>query len=143
MPDAAEIVRRAAEDESAAAAARARYRIEGAPRLVPDDGLAALLGNDEWLIAVRRSAFLDRRVPSRGESSWPGLRGQLAVTSRRLIFLAGRYVLAFDLVKVEQIVLSGERLLVAMPDGNGAALDVEQPRLLRVQIAAARAAARI
>lgn len=38
--------------------------------------------------------------------------------------------------------LSGEQLLLVMRGGQGAALSVAQPRLLRVEIAAARALAR-
>jgi hypothetical protein len=142
LRDAAEIVRRATEDESAATDARARYRTEAPQKLEPDERIAALLDHDEWLIAIRTSALLERREPRPGEPLAAGLGGQLAVTSRRLI-LAGRHVLTFDLVEVEEITLSGDRLLVVMRDGIGVALDVEQPRLLRVQIAAARAAARV
>lgn len=142
LRDAAEIVRLAAEDEVAATDARTRYRTEAPSRLEPDGPFAALLDQDEWLIAVRTSAVVDRRVPRPGEPARPGLDGQLAVTSRRLI-LTGRHVLTIELVEVEQIVLSGDRLLVVMHGGSGVALDVEQPRLLRVQIAAARAAARV
>ena len=142
LRDAAEIVRRAADDESAATAARARSRTEAPRRLEANERLAALLDRDEWLIAVRTSATLDRREPRPGEPARAGLGGELAVTSRRLIW-AGRQVLTFELAEVEEIVLSGDRLLVVMRDGVGVALDVDQPRLLRVHIAAARAAARI
>jgi hypothetical protein len=38
--------------------------------------------------------------------------------------------------------LSGERLLLVLRDGRGASIDVSQPRLLRVEIAAARASGR-
>ena len=141
MPDTPEIVRRAAEDGTAADDARALYRTEAPRRLEADERLAALLEQDEWLIAVRASAILDRREPRPGEPPRPGLGGQLSLTSRRLI-LAGRHVLSFELAEVQEIVLSGERLLVVMRNGVGLALDVDQPRLLRVQIAAARAAAR-
>jgi hypothetical protein len=37
--------------------------------------------------------------------------------------------------------LAGERLLIVMRDGEGVSLGVAQPRLLRVEIAAARVAA--
>ena len=125
----------------AATVARARYRTEGPPRLEPDERLAALVDPDEWVIAVRTPAILDRRVQRPGEPAREGLGGELAVTSRRLIW-AGRQVLTFELAEVEEIVLSGDRLLVVMRDGVGVALDVDQPRLLRVEISAARAAAR-
>jgi hypothetical protein len=142
LRDAAEIVRRATDDEAAASEARARYRTAAPGRLELDARTAAILDGDEWLIAERPSAILDRRAPRPGEYVGAGLAGQLLVTSRRLIF-AGRQVVKIDLVKVEEIVLSGERLLVVMRDGVGFTLDVEQPRLLRVQISAARAGARV
>lgn len=142
LRDATEIVRRAAEDETAATAARLRYRIEAPRRLEPDESLAPLVDHDEWLIAVRRSAILNRREPRPSEPPRAGLGGQLAVTSRRLIW-AGRQVLTFELASIEEIILSGDRLLVVMRHGVGVALEVDQPRLLRVEIAAARAAARV
>lgn len=141
LRDAADIVRRAADDEAAATEARERYRTEAQPRLESDERLSKLLEPDEWLLAVRKTAILDRRAPREGETSRAGLGGQLAVTSRRLI-LAGRQVLTFDLGDIEDILLSGDRLMVTIRGGSGMVLDVEQPRLLRVEIAAARAAAR-
>ena len=107
----------------------------------PTNALPRSWIRDEWVIAVRTPAILDRRVQRPGEPAREGLGGQLAVTSRRLIW-AGRQVLTFELAEVEEIVLSGDRLLVVMRDGVGVALDVDQPRLLRVEISAARAAAR-
>ena len=141
LRDAAEIVRRAADDEAAATDARARFRAMGPPRLEPDARIAALLARDETLIAVRASAILERREPRPSEPTGSGVGGQLAVTSQRLI-LAGRHLLTFDLAEVEEIAMSGDRLLVVMRDGLGVTLSVEQPRLLRVEIAAARAASR-
>lgn len=141
LRDAAEIVRRAADDEEAATAARERFRTDVQPRLESNDRLATLLEPDEWLLAVRKAAILDRREPRDGEPARAGLGGQLAVTSRRLI-LAGRHVVAFDLADIEDIVMSGDRLMVSIRGGAGLVLDVDEPRLLRVEIAAARAAAR-
>lgn len=141
LRDAADIVRRAADDEAAATEARERYRRAAQPRLESGEPLSKLLEPDEWLLAVRKTAILDRREPKEGETARAGLGGQLAVTSRRLI-LAGRQVVTFDLGDIEDIQLSGDRLMVTIRGGSGMVLDVEQPRLLRVEIAAARAAAR-
>lgn len=139
--DAAEIVARAAADEAAADQAREAYRARAMPALEPDPRIAPLLGPDEYVLAVRRSAMLDRRqAPPRSEGP-AELAGDLYVTSLRLV-LVGRLTLWFDLAEIEDAVLSGERLLLVMSGGRGASLDVAQPRLLRVEIATARAFAR-
>jgi hypothetical protein len=56
--------------------------------------------------------------------------------------LVGRLTVAIDLDEIEDAVVSGERILLVMGDGRGATLDVARPRLLRVEIATARAFAR-
>jgi hypothetical protein len=99
-----------------------------------------LLAAGEHVVAVRRSALLDRREPAVGSDVPTGLAGDLYLTSRRLV-LVGRLTLSFHLDEIEEAMLSGERLLLVMPGGQGASLDVAQPRLLRVEIAAARVAA--
>ena len=139
--DAAEIVARAAADEAAADRARDEYLTRAMPALAPDDRIAPLLGADEHLLAVRRSVVLERRRPPPRPSSPDSLAGDLYVTSRRLVLL-GRLTLAIDLDEIEDAVVSGERILLVMGDGRGAALDVARPRQLRVEIATARAFAR-
>ena len=140
LRDAAHILARAQADEAAADEARERYRMRAIPALEPDGRIAPLLGPDEQVLAVRRSVMLDRRqAPPRSEASTE-LAGDLYVTSRRLV-LVGRLTLSFHLDEIEEAMLSGERLLLVMPGGQGASLDVAQPRLLRVEIAAARVAA--
>ena len=62
-------------------------------------------------------------------------------TEKHLV-LVGRLTLAIDLDEVEDAVVSGERILLIMGNGNGAALDAARPRQLRVEIATARAFAR-
>ena len=109
--------------------------------LEPDARVAPLLTPDEHVLAVRRSVMLDRRQPQAGSDAPSGLAGDLYVTSRRLV-LVGRLTLSFDLDEIEEAMLSGERLLLVLRDGQGASLAVAQPRLLRVEIAAARASAR-
>jgi hypothetical protein len=135
--DATDIISRAAEDEAAAAAARARYRSEPMTGLVPDPAVVALLMPDEQLLAIRLSATLERRQPTPGTPLTRGLAGRLLVTSRRLL-LVGRRIVAFDLADVSETALSGGHLLLVLRDGTGVTLDVAQPRLLRVEIAAAR-----
>jgi len=133
-------VARAAADEAAADRAREAYRTRAMPALEPDGRIAPLLGPDEQVLAVRRSVMLDRRQPAAGLNTPAELAGDLYVTSRRLV-LVGRLTLSFHLDEIDEAMLSGERLLLVMPGGQGASLDVAQPRLLRVEIAAARVAA--
>ena len=141
LRDAADILARAAADEAAADAARERYRTGPLPTLAPDARVAPVLRPGERVVAVRRSALFDRRQPVLGSDIPTGLGGDLYLTTRRLI-LAGRLTLAFELDEIEDVMLSGERLLLVMKGGQGLSLDVGQPRLLRVEVAAARASAR-
>lgn len=142
LRDSEDHLARAAADEAAADRARARYRTHPLPSLPPDDQVGPLLASGERVLAVRRSALVDRRQPTPGEQASPGLAGCLYVTSRRLI-LVGRLTLAYELEVIEEAGLSGERLLLVLRDGHGLAIDVAQPRLLRVELSAARAAAKI
>lgn len=141
LADAGEIVARAAADEAAADEARARFRREGPPTLPPDERIAPLLARDERVIALHHAALLDRREPSPGTRLTPGVAGELYVTSRRLLLL-GRLTLTIELEAIEDAVVTGERLLLVLHDGHGVALQVAQPRLLWVEIAAARGYAR-
>ena len=141
LRDATEIVARAAEDEAAADQARERYRTETMAELEPDARIAPLLADGERVVAVRRSAMLDRRQPVVGWDQPTGLGGDLYVTSRRLA-LVGNVTLSFELDDVEEAMLSGERLLLVLRGGQGISIDATRPRLLRVEIATARSAAR-
>ena len=139
--DASAILARAQADEAAADQARETYRTQPLPALEPDAAIAPVLGLDERVVAVRRSVQLDRRQPIPGSDAPLGLAGDLYLTSRRLA-LVGRVMVSLDLADIEEVGLSGERLLLALRDGQGISLVVEQPRLLRVEVATARARAR-
>jgi len=141
LANAGDIVARAAADQAAADEARPRFRRDGLPTLPPDERIAPLLEPGERLVALRHAALLDRREPSPGGRLTPGVAGELFVTSRRLVLL-GRVTLSFELAAIEDAVLSGERLLLVLHDGHGVALQIAQPSLLWVEIAAARAYAR-
>ncbi len=142
LGDASRIVDRDGDDEAAAAAARVAYQTEPMTRLEPDPAVAQLLAPGERLLAIRRWATLERRQPIPGERLARGLGGQLFITSRRLLHV-GRLVLTFQLADITETALGAGHLLVVMRDGTGLALGVDQPRLLRVQIAEARATARL
>jgi hypothetical protein len=141
LRDAAAIASRVAEDQAEADRARDRFRGEPMAALEPDARIAPLLELDEQVVAMRRSALLERRQPPPGSDAPSGIAGDLYLTSRRLV-LVGRLTLSFELADIEQVMLAGERLLLVMRDGQGAMVDAPGPRLLRVEIAAARAAAR-
>ena len=130
----------AATDQAAADEARLRYRRRGVGRLDPDERIGSMLEPNEQLVAVRRSAVVYR--PDNTES---GAASQdvadVYVTTRRLV-LAGQDVRSFGLATVDEAVVSNERLLLVLCDGVGLILEVDWPRLLRVEIAAARAARR-
>jgi hypothetical protein len=137
LRDAAAILARAQADEVAADQARERYRTRPMAALDPDARIGPLLAPGERVLAVRRSAMVDRREPVPGSDEPSGLAGDLYLTSRRLV-LVGRHTLAFDVDEIEETLLAGDQLLLVMRGGQGAALGVDQPRLLRVEIAAAR-----
>lgn len=124
-------------DQAAADEARLRFRRQGIARLEPDERIGPLLGPNEQLVAVRRSAMAYRsETPELGATSPVAV--DVYVTSRRLV-LAGPEVVAFDLASVDEAVISGQRLLLVLNNGIGLVLEVGRPHLLRVEIAAARA----
>ena len=141
VQDAAEVLARATADEAAANAARARYLVGPMPVMTADARSAAFLEPGEVLIATRPSAALDRRAPPRDSDPPGGVAGALYVTSRRLVLL-GRVRLAIDLTEIEEAVLSGERVLLVLCGGRGVSIEASRPRVLRVEISAARARAR-
>jgi len=141
LRDAAEILALAESDELAAGRAREAYRTRPMARLEPDPSIARLLAPGEHLHAVRRSALLERRESATATGASAGLGGTVYLTSKRLV-LVGRRTVAFALEDIVEAMLSGDQLLLVMRDGRGAALRVVQPRLFRVEVAAARAAAR-
>lgn len=140
--DAAAILARAAADAAAADEAREQYRTERMATLEPDTRIAPLLDSDELVLAVRHGAVFDRRQYIRGSDAPASIAGALYLTTRRLM-LVGRVTLSIDLGVIEEVGLSGGRVVLALRDGTGVLVEVAEPRLLRVEIAAARASARI
>jgi hypothetical protein len=128
-------------DESSADAARARFRAEGVVAVTPDARIQHLLEPDEVLVAVRHAVVADSRAAADGAGVPPGVSGDLYLTSDRLIFAGGVFV-AYPLGDVLEAVVAGEDVLLVMRDGVGLRVAVEEPRLLRVQISAARATRR-
>jgi hypothetical protein len=140
--DAQRIAERIARDETLADEARERYRTVGLPVLEPS-ALLGMLKPGERLHAVHRMAMLE--VGWRGATGAdPNLPhgGTLYVTSQRLVH-RGTEDGTWAFGDIDEMAVALERLLlVRMRDGSDLAIEVDQPRLLRVQLAAARAASR-
>jgi hypothetical protein len=137
LRDAEGILLRIRQDEAEADKARIRYRVDGLPS-VDVDGLAAeRLLPGEAAVDVRSSAVITRHLLSDGTDEFAG---QLVLTTRRLL-VVGKTPLDVELSEIDELALGGERLLVTLRDGTGLSIDASRPRLLRVQIAAAREAA--
>lgn len=132
------IVARAERDALDAEAAREHYRNGGAAALDPDAVIAPHLWPGERLLATRTTASLELD----GQADVHGLAaGPLYITDARLLVLAHR-LLDIELRAIDEIALTGERLLLSLRDGTGVTIDTPGPRLLRVQIAAALVGAR-
>ncbi len=170
LRDAADIVARTAADEADAIQARERYRNEGLQAIEPDPEIRARLGPNEELVEMRPGAMVGRALlagvggaageggagtaPSAAQAVVDPLSGRLYLTTERLVLLVrptadGKTAdrptdgeLSVGLADIEELACVGERLLVSLADGTGLTIDAGRPRLLRVQIAAARAASR-
>lgn len=138
--DAQTIAKRIAEDEAAADEARQAYQAGGLPAIEPDAGAGAILEPGEILHAVRASALLEEAALTDGAGLPRG--GTLYLTSERVIH-TGAESTELALAAIEEMVVALERLvLIRLRNGKDLALEVDQPRLLRVQLAAAVAAVR-
>jgi hypothetical protein len=141
LRDASTIAERIARDEAAADAARDTYRHEGLPTLEAGADVASLLEPNEQLHAVHQMAMLERGSPGAVDPPLPR-GGVLLLTSRRLIH-RGEALAQWPLTDLLELSVSLERLLlVRLEGGDDLAIEVDSPRLLRVQLAAAMAAQR-
>lgn len=137
LRDAAEAVSRIEADEAAALEARDRLRAAPLPRIPADDRIGPQLAPDEVVHDLRRSAIL--RAP--GDDRALGYGGTLYLTSRRLVHI-GQVTVNVQLQDIVETALAGERLLITLRDAEGLTLEVDGPRVLRTEIAAAMRAAR-
>jgi hypothetical protein len=130
---------RASTDSAAVDDARRRLREQGIVAIEPDERIGVMLGPDERLVAVRRAISMERRTEFRNPEM--GLRGDLYVTTSRLVYL-GLVPVEVPLADIREadVVTGALRLVV----GNGRGLEIRtaDPDLLRVEIAAVREAAR-
>lgn len=137
LRDASAAAARADADETEAVATRDRLRDAPLPVLEADEEIAGLLAQGEIVHGLRRSAIL--RAP--GDDRALGYGGTLYVTSHRLIHL-GQVTVNVPLSNILETELAGERLLITLREGEGISLDVDRPRVLRVEIGAALREAR-
>ena len=136
LRDAAAIAQRVGADEQAADAERARLVDGELPDLGSQVDGALQLTDGELVHAIRHAALLEE-----GDASTPR-GGELYLTSRRVVHV-GESSREISLDAIQESAVSLERLLLLdLTDGSDLAIEVDQPRLLRVQLAAARANAR-
>jgi hypothetical protein len=126
-------------DEEDASDARRRYRNHGIEPIAPDVRIGPLLTPGEDVLAHHRNVGFERTQRSNEIEPFVRMRGDLYVTSARLVHV-GLRVLTIELDDIDDAALVGERVLLVTRGGVGIALDSDRPRLLRVQMAAARAA---
>ncbi len=134
--DAEEILLRVRQDEAEADEARIRYRVEGLPSIDVDGVAGERLRPGETAVDVRSSAVVTRHLRDDSTDEFPG---QCILTTQRLM-VVGQTPFDVELGEIDELALAGERLLVTLRDGSGLSIDASRPRLLRVQIAAAREA---
>jgi hypothetical protein len=138
--DAQTIADRIAAGETAADDARQAYQADGLPAIEPDAGAVAILQPGETLHAMHASALLEEAGVPSGAAQPRG--GTLYLTSERVVH-SGTESTELPLADVEEMAIALERLvLIRRRDGSDLAVEVDQPRLLRVQLAAAIAAVR-
>lgn len=137
LRDAATTVARVEADEAAALEARERYRTGALSSLEPDATVRRHLAPGELVHGLRTSAIL--KAP--GDDRALGYGGTLYLTSVRLLHI-GQVTVNVQLSDIVETSLAGERLLITLRDAEGVILDVDRPRLLRTEIAAAMREAR-
>ena len=136
LRDAQAIADRIEADRAVAAEAAEQYATEGLPVLSdPEFDAIALPG--EQLHAIHRSAILEWEDPKKSAAEPIG--GTLYLTSRRLVH-RGTNVIEIPLETISEAGVALQRLvLIRTKDGADLALEVTQPRLLKVQLEAAQA----
>jgi hypothetical protein len=124
-------------DRTASDRARTQYRRASMATIEPDAAIAPLLCPGELVHAVRRGAMFELREPVGAETVNQCGAGDLYLTSRRLVVLS-RPQFEVELEWIREIGLAGDRLLLTLADGSGVCVVATGPRLLRVEISAAR-----
>ena len=131
LRDATTLAERAAADEASAGLARDAFLVSPVPVIEPDETISGHLVPGEQVHGLRRHAIL--RAP--GDDRALGYGGTLYLTSRRLVHL-GQVIVTVQLTDIVESSLAGERLLLSLRGGEGLAIDLDRPRLLRAEMAA-------
>lgn len=137
LRDAAATASRIRSDEAAALEVRDRLLTAPLPALAPDRVVGPHLADGELVHGLRARATL--KTP--GGDRTLGYGGTLYLTSRRLLHI-GQVTVNVQLTDIVETSLAGEVLLVTLGSGDGLVLEVERPRQLRAEIAAAIRAVR-
>jgi hypothetical protein len=115
-------------------------REHGIVALEPDERIGVMLAPGELVVAVRRAVSVERRKDYADPSQ--GLLGDLYVTTSRLVYL-GRVPVEVALVDIREAVVAAGVVRLVVAEGHGVEIRAGDPRLLRVEIAAVREAARL
>jgi len=132
LRDAGLVAERAMADAAAARDARNRLRTSPVPTIDADERIEPHLLLGEVVHGLRSHAIL--RAPGGDEAL--GYGGTLYLTSRRLVHV-GQVIVTVQLTDIMESSLAGERLLLSLRGGEGLTLDLDRPRLLRAEMAAA------
>ena len=126
------------DDEAAADVARDQLRATGVIPIEPGPAIAVMLAPGEHLLTVRHMARVELLV---GSDQPPTRDSALYLTDRRLVLMEPPLDLSLgDIRDVE--VVDGELMLLAEGSG-GVRIHIDDPRVFRVEIAAARSAHRV
>jgi hypothetical protein len=136
--DAAAILARAEQDERAAETLRDQLQATGLRPMPGDELIRPHLAPHEEVVAMRQ-AVVEHVNRDGAARAWTA---RLYLTTQRLILL-NREPFSVRLVAIDEILVSGERILLTLDDGTGMRIDAGSPRVLRVQLAAARASAAV
>ena len=140
LRDAQKIADRIAADEAAAVDARQAYEVYGLPAIEPDEAARSILAPGELLHATHASALLEAHALGEEEALPRG--GTLYLTSTRVLHL-GAETTELRLSEIDEVTVALERLvLIRLRDGSDLAVEVDQPRLLRVQLVTSLAGVR-
>jgi hypothetical protein len=126
------------DDEAAADVARDQLRAQGVIPLEPGPSIAVMLAPGEHLLTVRHMAHVELLI---GSDEPPTRDGALYLTDRRLVLVEPTLDLPLGDIRDVEVVDGGLMLLL---DGSGGVrIHIDDPRVFRVEISAARSAHRV
>jgi hypothetical protein len=127
-----------ADDEAAADVARDALRSAGAIPIEPDPPVAVLLGPGERVLAVRHARGV--ALLARAGSDVASQACELYLTNRRLVVESPPFEVLLD--DIREVGVLDDEVLLLVDRAGGVRIRTDNPRVLRVEIAAARSARR-